>query len=47
MQKAEDPLILSLRIDPDRGEIVRDLIAQDALNKIEVMVDERRTLRRL
>jgi hypothetical protein len=42
MQEAHDALVLVLGVDPDGGEVVGDLVAQDALDQVEVVVDQRR-----
>src|SRR6202008_1162270 len=47
LQEAENPLVVSLRINPDRREVVRHLIAQNTLHKIQVVVDQRWRLRAL
>src|SRR5665213_1472375 len=36
LQEAQDALVLGLGVDPDGGEVVGDLIAQDALDQIEI-----------
>ncbi len=41
LQEAQDALVLGLGVDPDGGEVVGDLVAQDALDEVEVVVDER------
>ena len=46
LQEAQDALVLGLRIDPDGGEGVGDLVAEDALDEVEIVIDERRGLRR-
>ena len=47
LQEPQDALVLGLRVNPDRREIVRHLVAQDALNQVEVVIDQRRRLRRI
>src|ERR1035437_6508683 len=42
LQEAQDAFVLGLAVDPDGGEVVRDLVAQDALDKVEIVVDQRR-----
>ena len=44
IQEADDALVLGFGVDPDGGEVVADLIAQDALDQVEIVVDERREL---
>ncbi len=41
LEEAENALVVSLGVDPDGGEVVGDLVAEDALDEIEVVVDER------
>ena len=45
LQEAKDALVLALGVDPDGGEVVGDLVAKDALDEIQVVVDEGRRLR--
>src|SRR5579871_3822742 len=47
LQEAQHALILALAVDPDRREVIRNLIAKDTLDKIEIVIDQRRRLRRL
>src|ERR1039457_6435027 len=47
LQETQDALVLSLGVDPDGGEVVGDLIAQDALDKVQVVVDQGRRLGRV
>ena len=46
LQEAQDALVVGLGVDPDGGEVVGDLIAEDALDEVEVVVDEGGRLRR-
>src|SRR4051794_20456303 len=39
-----DPQIFLFRVDPDRGEVVGELIPQDTLNQIQVLVNNSRSL---
>ncbi len=45
LQEAQDALVVGLGVDPDGGEVIGDLIAEDALDEVEVVVDEGRGLR--
>ena len=47
LQEAQDALVLGLGVDPDGGEVVGDLVAQNALHEVEIVVDQRRALARL
>ncbi len=47
LEEAQDALVLGLGVDPDGGEVVGDLVAQDALDEVEVVVDERGRFRGL
>ena len=40
LQEAQDALVLGFGVDPDGGEVVGDLIAEDTLDEVEVVVDE-------
>ncbi len=40
LQEAQDALVLGFGVDPDGGEGVGDLVAEDALDEVEVVVDE-------
>ena len=40
LQEAQDALVLGLGVDPDGGEVVGDLIAENALDQVEVVIDE-------
>ena len=40
--EAQDALVLVFGVDPDGGEVGRDLVAQHALDQVEVVIDERR-----
>src|SRR5665213_618657 len=42
LQEAQHALVLLLSVHPDGGEVVRHLVAQDALHQIEVVIDQRR-----
>ncbi len=41
VEKAHDAFVVGFRIDPDGGEVGADLIAQDALDQREIVIDER------
>ena len=45
LQESQDALVVGLGVDPDGGEVVGDLVAEDALDEVEVVVDERRGFR--
>ena len=42
VEEAHNALVLGLGVDPDGGEVVGDLVAQDALDEVEVVIDQRR-----
>jgi hypothetical protein len=42
LQEAQNALVVGLGIDPDGGEVVRHLVAQHALDEVEVVIDQRR-----
>src|ERR1035437_1086912 len=44
VEEADDALVVGFRIDPDRGEVGADLVAQDALDEREIVIDEGRRL---
>ena len=44
VQEAHDALVIGLRIDPDVAEVVAHLVAQDPLDQVEIVVDQRRRL---
>jgi len=41
LQESKYPLVIGFAVDPDGGEVVSDLVAKDALDKIEIVIDER------
>src|ERR1700731_4042995 len=45
LQEAENALVVGLGVDPDGGEVVSDLVAKDALDEVEVVIDESGRLR--
>src|SRR6185437_348705 len=47
LQEAQHALVLGFGVHPDGGEVVGHLVAQDALDEIEIVVDQRRRLRGL
>ncbi len=47
LQESQDALVVGLGVDPDGGEVVGDLVAEDALDEVEVVVDEGGGLRRV
>ena len=42
LQEAQDALVLALGVDPDGREVIGDLVAEDALDEVEIVVDQRR-----
>ena len=44
VEEAHDALVVGLGVDPDVGEVGADLVAQDALDERQVVVDEGRRL---
>src|ERR1700733_12503520 len=47
IEEAQNALVFRLGIDPDHGEIGSDLIAQNALDYVEIVIDQRWGLRSL
>ncbi len=45
LQETQDALVVGLGIHPDGGEVVGHLVAQDALDEVEVVIDQSRRLR--
>src|SRR5882757_1524464 len=45
LQEAENALVVGLGVDPDGREVVGDLIAENALDEVEVVIDEGGRLR--
>ena len=43
--EAENALVFLLGVDPDGGEVGRDLVAQDTLDDVQVVVDQGRSFR--
>src|SRR6266567_9022357 len=46
LQETQDALVVGFGVDPDGGEVVGDLVAEDALDEVEVVIDEGGRLRR-
>jgi len=44
IDEIDDPLILELVVDPNGGEIGRELITKYPLNQVEITVNDRRRL---
>ena len=40
LQETQDALIVGLGVDPDGGEVVGDLVAKDAFDEVEIVIDE-------
>ena len=41
IEEAENALVLRFSVDPDYGEVRRDLVAQHALDYVEIVIDQR------